>query len=103
MIDAVLSVAFEAKRLVELAIVAKKFVVVAFVPVALVKVKDWRVLDPVTRRLVREPRVMMLVDPAQVDSAVFSTLFRARLLLRLAVVVPARVPVPDAYTRSPRV
>ena len=34
------------KRLVELAVVAKKFVVVAEVPVALTKVKFWRVLDP---------------------------------------------------------
>ena len=37
--------------------VAKKFVVVADVPVAFAKVKFWRVLDPVTRRLgmVRSP------------------------------------------------
>ena len=38
---------FEAKRFVELAVVAKKFVVVALVPVAFTKVKFWKVVDPV--------------------------------------------------------
>ena len=39
-----------AKRLVLDAVVAKKLVVVAEVPVAVVKVKFWRVEDPVTKR-----------------------------------------------------
>ena len=38
------------KRLVELAVVEKKLVVVAEVPVALMKVKFWRVVEPVTRK-----------------------------------------------------
>ncbi len=37
------------KRLVDDAVVEKKFVVVAWVPVALTKVKFWRVEDPVIR------------------------------------------------------
>ena len=40
-----------AKRLVEEALVAKKFVVVALEPVAFRKVKFWSVLDPRTSRL----------------------------------------------------
>jgi hypothetical protein len=49
----------EEKRLVELAVVLKKLVVVAEVPVAFTKVKFWRVVEPVRRRLpkVPEPRV----------------------------------------------
>jgi hypothetical protein len=42
-----------AKRFVEEAVVAKKLVVVAEVPVALMKVKFWRVLEPVSKRLER--------------------------------------------------
>ena len=42
---------FVAERLVEDAVDAKKLVVVAEVPVAVVKVNDWRVEDPVARRL----------------------------------------------------
>ena len=38
-----------AKRLVEEAVVAKKLVVVAEVPVAFEKVKFWRVVEPVTK------------------------------------------------------
>ena len=59
--DAVLRVAVEAKRFVDEAVVAKKLVVVAEVPVAFTKVKFWRVLDPVARRL---PRV---VSPVKYD------------------------------------
>jgi hypothetical protein len=43
----------EAERLVEEAVVAKKLVVVAEVPVALTKVKFWRVEDPERSRLER--------------------------------------------------
>ena len=42
------------------------------------------------------PSVVRLVEPAHVESAVFSTLPRASVALRFAVVVPASVPVPDA-------
>ena len=41
---------FDAERLVELAFVAKKLVVVALVPVARVKVKAWRVDEPVASK-----------------------------------------------------
>jgi hypothetical protein len=44
-----------AKRLVEEAVVAKKLVVVAEVPVAFEKVKLWRVVEPIAVRLVVEP------------------------------------------------
>ena len=43
------NVARAEKRFVELAVVAKKFVVVAFVPVALEKVRFWRVEELVTK------------------------------------------------------
>jgi len=46
-----------AKRFVEEAVVAKKLVVVAEVPVALRKVKFWRVEEPVTRRFESVPVV----------------------------------------------
>jgi hypothetical protein len=42
------------------------------------------------------PKVARFAEPAQVERAVFSTLFKARVALRLAVVVPAKVPVPEA-------
>ena len=51
-----LPVAEVKKRLVVEAVVAKKLVVVALVPVALVKVRSWRVEDPVTKRLERVVR-----------------------------------------------
>lgn len=44
----------------------------------------------------RAPTVVMFELPAQVERAVFSTLLRARVVLRFAVVVPASVPVPEA-------
>jgi hypothetical protein len=43
------------QRLVVEAVVAKRLVVVAEVPVALMKVKFWRVDEPFTKRLVRVP------------------------------------------------
>ena len=42
------------------------------------------------------PSVVKFAEPAQVDRAVFSTLFKARVVLRFGVLVPARVPVPEA-------
>ena len=45
------------KRLVDDAVVEKKLVVVALVPVALMKVKFWRVLEPTTKR---SPAVLMV-------------------------------------------
>ena len=45
---ALVPVAFRKKRLVDDAVVAKKLVVVAEVPVALTKVKFWSVVAPLT-------------------------------------------------------
>jgi hypothetical protein len=52
-----------AKRFVELAVVAKKFVVVAEVPVAFRKVKFWSVVEPVSKRFasVASPAVAVRV------------------------------------------
>ena len=47
---------FEVKRLVELAVVENKLVVVAEVPVAFRKVKFWRVVEPVARMFANVPR-----------------------------------------------
>ena len=49
------------------------------------------------------PSVVRFVDPAHVDSAVFSTLSSARVAFKFAVVVPASVPVPEAYKTVPDV
>ena len=56
------------KRLVEDAVVEKKLVVVAEVPVALVKVKFWRVVELVRRRVagLREPERYRSVPVADV-------------------------------------
>jgi hypothetical protein len=56
-----------ANRLVEEAVVAKLFVVVAAVPVAFTKVKFWRVEELVTRRLPRVPRpvVVRVLPPSE--------------------------------------
>ena len=56
-------VKFDAKRLVELAVFAKKLVVVADVPVAFVKVKFWRVEEPVARKDGAESVVPSNVNP----------------------------------------
>lgn len=62
-------------RLVDDAVVLKKLVVVALVPVAVLKVKAWRVVEPVTRKLelmvdeavekkpLRSPRVVEVETP----------------------------------------
>ena len=51
------------KRLVVEAVVAKRFVVVAREPVALTKVKFWRVVEPTTRRSPDEFMVVVAVPP----------------------------------------
>lgn len=56
--EAVPKLAAVAKRLVDEAVVEKKLVVVAEVPVALEKVKFWSVVEPVTRK------VELIVDEA---------------------------------------
>jgi len=63
-------VAALAKRFVEEALVAKKFVVVAEVPVPFTKVKFWRVEEPVRRRLAKVLRAeKLLVSPRRVEEA----------------------------------
>ena len=47
------------KRLVDDAVVLKKLVVVALVPVAFLKVKCWRVVEPTTKR---SPEVLIVVE-----------------------------------------
>ena len=49
------------------------------------------------------PSVVKFVEPAQVVRAVFSTLFKARVALRLAVVVEVIADVPFPTRTLPRV
>jgi len=87
----------EEKRLVELAVVAKKFVVVAevvvdrfamkppVVPVAFLKVKFWRVVEPTTKR---SPLVLMvLVAEPPMESALPVKRFEKKLVEVAEVVV----------------
>jgi len=75
----------EEKRLVELAVVAKKFVVVALVPVAFLKVKFWRVVEPTTKR---SPLVLMvLVAEPPMESALPVKRFEKKLVEVAEVVV----------------
>ena len=53
-------------------------------------------VSPLQVPAVTVPKVTRLVEPAQVDKAVFSTLFKAKVVLRLAVEVPAKVAAPEA-------
>ena len=75
----------EEKRLVELAVVAKKLVVVALVPVAFLKVKFWRVVEPTTKR---SPLVLMvLVAEPPMESALPVKRFEKKLVEVAEVVV----------------
>ena len=80
----------EEKRLVDEAVVEKRLVVVAFVPVALMKVKFWRVEEPVRRRLervVRPPVTLSVPVKLAAEEIVWS-------LIRPEVIGPAvRVPM----------
>ncbi len=63
-----LPVAVVKKRFVVEAVVAKKLVVVADVPVAVVKVRAWRVEEPVDKRLPRVARPELLkIDEKSVE------------------------------------
>ena len=92
--DAVLRVAVEAKRFVDEAVVAKKLVVVAEVPVAFTKVKFWRVLDPVARRLARVVSPVKYEAP-ETESAVVEAYGKTLAPVAVEVMIPAipRVPV----------
>jgi len=78
------------KRLVDEAVVEKRLVVVAEVPVALMKVKFWRVEEPVRRRLervVRPPVTLSVPVKLAAEEIVWS-------LIRPEVIGPAvRVPM----------
>src|SRR3989338_11110706 len=52
-----------ANKLLDEATVEKKLVVVAEVPVALIKVRFWRVVEPTTRRSPEELMVVVAVPP----------------------------------------
>lgn len=62
------SAAVAAKRFVEDAVVEKNAVVVAFVPVAFVKVNACSVEDPDTRRLVSDARPDALIENSDVPA-----------------------------------
>src|SRR3989344_2459997 len=61
-----------AKRLVELAVVEKKLVVVALVPVAFTKVKLWRVEEAVAKILAKVPRVVAVMLAKIGEAVVFT-------------------------------
>ena len=64
------TVSKEEKRLVLDAVVLNKLVVVAEVPVALTKVKFWRVVEPMTKRSPEELMVVVAVPPILIELAV---------------------------------
>lgn len=70
------------KRFVELAVVEKKDVVVAEVPVAVVKVNDWRVVEPVVERLTPVPVVKARVENEPVPEIVPETIASVSVELR---------------------
>ena len=76
------------KRLVEEAVVLKKLVVVAEVPVALTKVKFWRVEEPTTRRSPEELMVEVAEPPMESELPVNRL---AKELVEVAEVVVERV------------
>ena len=85
------------KRLVEDAVVLKKFVVVALVPVAFTNVKFWRVEDAVAKMLAKVPSaVEVRFPPLAVVKKRFVEL--AVVLKKLVVVALVVVELPE--TRS---
>jgi len=80
-----LTFAVEAKRLVEDAVVAKKFVVVAAVPVAFWKVKFWRVEEPVARIV---PAVSVPIEP-RVEKKLVDDATEAKKVVEVAFEVVA--------------
>ena len=72
----------EEKRLVDEAVVEKRLVVVAEVPVALMKVKFWRVEEPVVRRLERvvRPPVTLSVPVKLAEEEIVWSLIRPEVI-----------------------
>lgn len=107
-IEAEPKVAEEEKRLVEEAVVEKKFVVVALVPVALLKVKFWNVDDALARMLLNVP-VPLTVNVPPVPVVKKRLVLEAVVLKKFVVValVPVAVEkvkfvrVDDAVERKP--
>ena len=62
----------EEKRLVEEAVVLKKLVVVALVPVAFTKLKFWRVEEAVAKILAKVPRVVAVMLAKVGEAVVFT-------------------------------
>ena len=87
------------KRLVDEAVVAKLFVVVALVEVELSAVKFWRVEEPFTRRLARVPRPLMNVVP---KFAAVANIFVELAVVAKRLVVVALVPVAFVKLKLPR-
>ena len=77
------------KRLVELAVVLKKLVVVALVPVAVVNVKFWRVVEALKRAWALTVSVSEAASPKVVESCT----------VRLPAIVVAPCEVEPARTR----
>ena len=76
-------VALLANKFVVEAFVEKKFVVVAFVPVAFTNVRFWRVVEPLTRRLlltVTLPLLSMLNSVVVANVAVDDDMVKILLL-----------------------
>ena len=88
------------KRLVDEAVVAKLFVVVALVEVELSAVKFWRVEEPFTRRLARVPRPLMNVVP---KFAAVANIFVELAVVAKRLVVVALVPVAFVKLKLPRI
>ena len=82
------TVSEEVKRLVELAVVVKELVVVAAVPVAFLKVKCWRVVEPTTRRSPDEFKVEVAEPPIESE---FPVKRLAKELVEVAEVEVERV------------
>lgn len=90
------SIAAPAKRLVDEAVVEKKFVVVAEVPVAFTKVKFWRVVEPVINRLVKVPRPVEVKLPPE---PVVKKRFVELAVVEKKLVVVAEVPVAEVKVK----
>ena len=95
-------------RLVEEAVVAKKLVVVASVPVALTKVKFCRVVEPTTRRSPVELIVVVAVPPMESELPWMRLAKRevevacvvVERVMSLKMCVPVQVKLSDSSTEN---
>src|SRR6185436_7449157 len=84
----------EEKRFVELAVVAKKLVVVALVPVAFRNVKFWSVEEPVVRKNWVVKLVVVALVPVALTKVKFWRVEEAFALKLVAVIRPEEVRSP---------